>query len=73
MTEKELKKAKEEILSSLVLNEGASIVFGNYTIMSAAECYDYTGDKNFIVTDPWRGHKAFNTINGALNHIERNG
>lgn len=67
------KKQEEFVLSNLVA-QGAVIQIGQYQIYVAANGADYYGNKEFVVEYPYR-HKlvGFNTVLGAIKHIEKIG
>ncbi len=63
-------KTKEEVLSDIIINEGYSLVYNEYTIESCGNSYEYNGDKQFVVTNPYKKVRGFNTVLGAMKYID---
>jgi hypothetical protein len=63
-------KFEEAALSDIVINDDCSLVFGEYTIESCSNSYEYNGDKQFVVRHPYKKDRGFNTIKGARKFID---
>lgn len=64
-------KQKESILFNEVM-EGYSLCMGDFTISSAEKAYEYEGDKDIVVSHPYKKGRGFSTIKGAMKYVENN-
>jgi hypothetical protein len=61
---------EEDALADIVINDGYSLGFNEYTIDSCGNSYEYNGNKQFVVQHPYKKDRRFNTIKGARKFIE---
>lgn len=61
---------EEDALADIVINDGYSLGFNEYTIDSCDNSYEYNGSKQFVVRHPYKKDRGFNTIKGARKFIE---
>lgn len=64
------KRVQEEYISDLIINEGYSLELGEARITSCDNAREYTGNKDFVVSQTYKKDRGFDTIKGAIKYVE---
>ncbi len=65
MTHTNVFKAMESVIDA-----GFALTFGEFTLMQSGDCFDYSGEKEFVVTHPYKKPKGYNSVRAAKKYME---
>lgn len=64
-------KERESFLFDEIMG-GYSFCMGDFTISSSDKEYNYNGNKDIVVSHPYKKARGFSTVKGAMTYVENN-